>query len=331
VLGDFSKPGLEIVLDGCEITSAGASALAEVLGRNQGPTKLDWCKIDNSALADGLRGNSRLKVFRAPTSRNSDIGNQELLAIAGALRENKGIVDVEIRPAFRMNIVLWGAICDALKTHPTLEVLSLGCKEAIWTSPTVIKSRMQVLVDMLKVNTLIHTIHLDAHYSQHRIFRKSVIRHLDTNRFRPRLLAIQRTRPIPYRAKVLGRALLSARTDANRFWMILSGNAEVAFPSRITTIAVAANLPTPATAAATSTANVAAVAASVMSALTTTAIGSLPTADAVPTTAASAVPPSSPPALDASAPEVATAANVATSFAGQKRKAGANPTRDGSI
>jgi hypothetical protein len=29
----------------------------------------------------------------------------------------------------------------------------------------------------------------------------------------------------------LGRALLSARTDANWFWMLLSGNAEVAFPS----------------------------------------------------------------------------------------------------
>jgi hypothetical protein len=65
VLGIFSRPDLEIVLDHCKLTSAGASALAEVLGRNQGPTKLDLCYIDNVVLADGLRGNSR-RISRSP-------------------------------------------------------------------------------------------------------------------------------------------------------------------------------------------------------------------------------------------------------------------------
>jgi hypothetical protein len=60
------------------------------------------------------------------------------------------------------------------------------------------------------------------------MFRESVIPHLETNRFRPRVHAIQKTRPILYRAKVLGRALLSARNNPNRFWMLLSGNAGVA-------------------------------------------------------------------------------------------------------
>jgi hypothetical protein len=45
---------------------------------------------------------------------------------------------------------------------------------------------------------------------------------------------------------VLGRALLAVRTDPNRFWVFLSGNAEVAFPSTT----AAASLPTPATAVA---------------------------------------------------------------------------------
>jgi hypothetical protein len=39
--------------------------------------------------------------------------------------------------------------------------------------------------------------------------------------------------------------------EANRFWMLLSGNAEVAFPSRNTTIAAAANLSTSVATAAT--------------------------------------------------------------------------------
>jgi hypothetical protein len=41
LLGDFSKPGLEIYLNHCRITGAAATVLAEVLGRYQGPTKLD--------------------------------------------------------------------------------------------------------------------------------------------------------------------------------------------------------------------------------------------------------------------------------------------------
>jgi hypothetical protein len=57
VLGAFSRPDLEIALDLCTITDAGASALLVVLGRNQGPAKLGFCDIDNLVLADGLRGN----------------------------------------------------------------------------------------------------------------------------------------------------------------------------------------------------------------------------------------------------------------------------------
>jgi hypothetical protein len=77
----------------------------------------------------------------------------------------------------------------------------------------------------------------------------------------------KKKRPIPYHAKVLGRALLFARYGANSFWMLLAGNAKVAFPSRrITTIAAAANLPTPATDTATVTVNVAPVVATVSAA-----------------------------------------------------------------
>jgi hypothetical protein len=93
------------------------------------------------------------------------------------------------------------------------------------------KSRIQALLDMVKVNMSIHTIQLDSCCSEHELFRGSVIPYLETNLLRPRLLALQKTRPKAYRAKVLGRALLSARNDPNRFWMLLSGNSEiVAFP-----------------------------------------------------------------------------------------------------
>jgi hypothetical protein len=53
VLGCYSTPGLEIVLMDCVIMGSGASNVAQVLGHNRGPTKLNICNTDNLDLADG--------------------------------------------------------------------------------------------------------------------------------------------------------------------------------------------------------------------------------------------------------------------------------------
>jgi hypothetical protein len=305
VLGAYSRPGLEIELKSCAITGSGASALAEVLGQNQGPTSLTWCDIDYSVLADALRGNSRLKSLKPRFLSNSfEDDKRQLLAIASALRENKGLVELNLSDSGRRDCdETWYAVCDSLKTHPTLEVLHLSpLYSNPSTVPTVTLSRIQALLDMMKMNVSIHTIHLQLRYSQHELFRESVIPYLATNRLRPRVRAIQKTRPIPYRAGVLGRALLAARSDANTFWMLLSGNAEVAFPSRATTIAAAGSLP------ASATADAAAITASIPTAATPTAIGTF-----TPSTAYT---------LDSAiASAITSAPNVATHSTGQKRKA----------
>jgi hypothetical protein len=244
VIGAYSRPDLEINLYCCKLTSAGASALAEVLGRNQGPTLLGSCFMDNSFLVDGLRGNNRLKSLTLRLSSNLEVGNRELLAIADALKENKGLVELDFYYAFIISVETWDVVCDSLTTHPTLRVLRIQSMQTFRETPAALKSRIQALVDMLKVNMSIHSIPLANHYHEHELFRRSVIPHLKTNRFRPRVHAIQKTRPIAYRANVLGRALLAARNDANSFWMLLSGNAEVAFSSTTATTMPAANLPT---------------------------------------------------------------------------------------
>jgi hypothetical protein len=313
VLGAYSRPGIDIALSHCTLTSAGASALAEVLGRNQGPTKLDYCFIDNFVLANELRGKSRLISLSLRFSRSLEVSNRELLVTASALKENEGLVDFNTHE-FRMSDETWYEVCESLKTH-VLDLFSVRAQEGAPLSPMVLKSRIQTLVDMLKLNTSMHTICARDCYSKYQLSRKSVIPHLETNQFRPRLLAIQKTRLITYRATMLGRALLAVRADANSFWMLLSGNPEVAFPSATTTIAAATDLPTPTPTAATATSNAAAIAASVMPALTTTATGSLPRA--AEAAARSDTNPSTASALD---PTVATA-NVAVSIAGQKRKA----------
>jgi hypothetical protein len=96
VLGALSRPGLEITLDNCVITGAAATVLAQVLGHNQGPTKLDIWTHDNFVLADGLRGNSRLKSLILRFCNNLEV-DREALAIACALNENKGLVVFDLR------------------------------------------------------------------------------------------------------------------------------------------------------------------------------------------------------------------------------------------
>jgi hypothetical protein len=322
VLGDYSRPGLEIELKVCKLTSAGASALADVLGRNQGPTMLHYCDIDYSVLANGLRGNSRLEIIEQDFSGDSFFCNQQVLAIAVAVRENEGLVELILKCyGGIVNEETWGAVFDSLKTHPTLEVLKFVAPSDHRgpMAPDVITSRTQALVDMMKMNTTIEILHVDSHYSEHETYRESVIPYLKTNRLRSRLPAIQRTLPMAYRAKVLGRALLAVRSDPNRFWMLLSGNAEVVFLSMTATTTAATNLPTSATASAiAATGGATAVATSVMSALTTTVTGSLPTATATAPAATSTTTP-----FDAAADvaAAAAAADVAAPTTRQKRKA----------
>jgi hypothetical protein len=232
VLGVFSRPGLEIELHSCKFTSAGISALAEVLGRNQGPSKLYDCEIDYSVLANGLRGNSRLKSLSLRIFSDSDILTY-LLAIAGGLRENKGLIELELWNDIRISDETWDTFFDSLKTHPTLQVLNfqerLGFDGTVPLSPAMLNFRMQALADMLRANISIHTMHWDFRYSEHEIFQGTIVPYLETNRLRPRVRAIQKARPISYRTKVLSRALLAVRSDPNRFWMLLSENAEVLF------------------------------------------------------------------------------------------------------
>jgi hypothetical protein len=138
----------------------------------------------------------------------------------------------------------WGAICDSVKTHPTLQILDLRCTAWAPMAPAVLTYRIQALVDMLEGNLSIHTMRFpDLYYGKHELFRGSVIPYLERNRLWVRVRAIQKTRPIAYRTKVLGRALVAVRTDVNSFWTLLSGNAEVAFSSTTATSTPAVNLP----------------------------------------------------------------------------------------
>jgi hypothetical protein len=56
--------------------------------------------------------------------------------------------------------------------------------------------------------------------------RKRFCPRLETNLFRPRVLAVKKTADRPFREKILGRALYSVRSNPNLLWMFLSQNVD---------------------------------------------------------------------------------------------------------
>jgi hypothetical protein len=245
---------------------------------------------------------------------------RDLLALADALRENQGLVELNLNCSVVSKDSLI-AICESLKTHPTLEVLDFGSIGPVeHPAEPVVMSRLRVLLDMVKANTLIHTIRLWELYESNGFFRESIVPYLERNRLRSRVCAIQEALPHSFRARVLGRALLAARSDANRFWMLLSGNAEVAFPSRSGAAIVDAIPPADATVNVTTTAafvsNVATTSSSASAAASSSAAAAASaTSAAAAAAAAAADAASAASAVAASATIASAAANAASAAA----------------
>jgi hypothetical protein len=79
---------------------------------------------------------------------------------------------------------------------------------------------------MMRYNTILHTINLSKDERDEQIYTESILPYLKTNRYRPRVLAVEKTKERPFRERMLGRALASVKTDANLVWMFLSENVD---------------------------------------------------------------------------------------------------------
>jgi len=84
----------------------------------------------------------------------------------------------------------------------------------------------------MKMNTVLHTMELYPYSGDQKIYMEEVLPYLETNRFRPRALAISKA-DIQIRRRLLGLALQteSVRNNSNLLWMFLSGNVDVVLQS----------------------------------------------------------------------------------------------------
>jgi hypothetical protein len=82
-----------------------------------------------------------------------------------------------------------------------------------------------MLLEMLKVNCVLHSIDLTLHDYNQRIIHDEIRPRLFVNRYRPRVRALRAQNNDNFlRAKLLGRALYSANGYPTILWMFLTSH-----------------------------------------------------------------------------------------------------------
>jgi hypothetical protein len=243
-LATVSSLDLEIILERCSLAPddifSCQKAFIECLQRDRGPTELDRCLISHRIIANALIGNIRVVKLRIACGEDESEIIQDHAGIGimfRALTEMRGLLELNLYDHFIMDDH-WHILCQSLKMHRTLTCLDLRYTQRWDTLPMITNERkmrrIRGIAEVLKVNTLLHTIKLSPFKTDHQIFNESVTPRLEMNRYRPRVLAVKQAGPDNrFRRALLGQALQSplVRNKSNVIWMLLSENADVVVES----------------------------------------------------------------------------------------------------
>jgi hypothetical protein len=227
---DGTDTDVEVKLFQCSLTGDNYcnSAFIDWMHSDRGPSLLFRCDIPCHVLADGLMGNRRLKKWVLFSECLQE--NLACKVVAQALTANLGLVKLYFGRQ-TLDAEHWNLLVHSLASHPSLEVLNLGATRERQTrrqeAPVDRRARRTGAVgEMLKSNTVIHTVSLSDADLHRDIFDESIQPWLEMNLFWPRIMSIKGTVG-PLREKILGQALRKVRHNPNRMWMILSGNGDV--------------------------------------------------------------------------------------------------------
>jgi hypothetical protein len=223
----LTRTDLQIELVDCLPTESGEDIILECIRQNRGPTKLISCRMDARRLAGALRGNSIVTIL----IQREDCSDEDKLVLVQALAENEGLVRLDLSSR-NISDEIWTALWRSVARHPKLESLAfLSPYDITWRHGNTDAQktlRTQVMVDTLRVNTVMHTVRLSRREFDEGILDSTVYPLLLTNKYRPRVGAIAEVEG-PLRHKLLWRALASISSKPSLLWMFLSGNANVRF------------------------------------------------------------------------------------------------------
>jgi hypothetical protein len=230
-LASMSRLDVQLKIFECSLADDAAGAFVECLHSDRGPVKLNNCKIDSQTIAHALTGNSRVTSFKPfyYFGRSNDAATDVLVA---ALANNRGLVYLDLQHC-HISDDSWSILCESLKAHPTLT--SLGLRDTLPERPAggriVLTDdqkthRTRLLAEMMQENTILHSIELSDNGRDEQIYVAEISPYLETNLYRPRVVAVKKTIERPFREKVLGRALGCVKSNPNLVWMFLSENVD---------------------------------------------------------------------------------------------------------
>jgi hypothetical protein len=236
-LATMSRLDVEVTISYCnladDVAAAATGAFVECLQSDRGPVNLEVCEIGSQILANALTGDSRVARLQPDFDEADDAEKAILLR---ALANNRGLVHLDLHsdPICDEN---WMILCESLQAHPTLTSLNLidtrpRSPADDWRRPRSLMPdeqkahRTRLLTEMMQHNTVLHTIELVASERDYQIYTQEIHPYLETNQYRPRVLAVKKSEDRPFRAKVLGRAAYSVSSNPNLVWMLLSENVD---------------------------------------------------------------------------------------------------------
>jgi hypothetical protein len=235
---------LDIRFHNCRVPNAGSmAALADLFrtdnnnNNNQGGQvhyHLDHFQSEDwRVLAQSLRGNRSVKTIVQPGGLHGrTLNHDEFQVLAEALGDIQGLLKFYPRRQL-INDENWTVLCQSLRAHPTLETLDLSgtfhdLNAGITTMSNASKThRCNCIVDLLRSNTVLRSVHLTREERDETIWSESILPHLQTRKVQPLIQEIKAVVDQPRRSKLFGRALDSFKTKPYLLYLFLSGNVDI--------------------------------------------------------------------------------------------------------
>jgi hypothetical protein len=218
-LTTMSRLDVELKISYCRLVDDAAGAFVKCLHSDRGPIKLHNCKIDTQIIVSALIGNSRvtkLKLYYARSTNEADMA-----VLVAAIANNRGLEELDFEDG-SISDDNWSILSESLKAHPTLTILNLFDNrpiilddieddDGLLSDEAQKAHRTRLLADMVQANTIMLTIELARYERDDHIYTDEILPYLETNRYRPRVLAIKKTIERPFREKRYSVGLCSVR------------------------------------------------------------------------------------------------------------------------
>jgi hypothetical protein len=176
---------------------------------DRGPIDLSYYNIDSQIIASALADNSRVTKLKPHSESRTDA---DMAILVAALANNRGLVNLDLEDRCisddNWSIYEGPSYVDHFGP-PWYEAKLYGNDDAydeglLSDEPKV--HRVRAIAEMVQHNTVLYTIMLSGDEQDDQIYDEEISPYLETNRYRPRLLAIKKA-DIQIRRALLGVAL----------------------------------------------------------------------------------------------------------------------------